>query len=152
MIKLTIQQYGDLNEVLDNAKKNIKKIIGDTIEVSITIGDLVVDIKETSCKPKIVSKEAILEAIKQITGVELINEDGTINISRKREVVIARYVFFYYANKHKDKTTTLEEIGLFLKRDHSIVCHCLNNVIPIYLYSPTYTGAKKILEMVGEKL
>lgn len=152
MINLTMQQYSDLNEVLENAKKNIKKIIGDSIDVSITIGDLCVDIKEINTKTKIVTKEDILKAIKQITGIELISEDGKVNVSRKRDVVIARYIFFYYANKYKDKTTTLEDIGRYLNRDHSIVCHCLNNIIPIYMYSPTYSGAKIILEKVGEIL
>ncbi len=72
---------------------------------------------------RILKPKSIVDTVSKVTCVSLQDLE---NDSKKRRLVIARHLCFFYLRKYTDKS--LSEIGTLFNRDHTTVMHGIKTV------------------------
>lgn len=94
------------------------------------------------------NKEQVLEVVLQATGV---SRDQFFSKNRKREFVMARYVFFWLCRKYFD--TPYNHLGKFVGNDHATVIHgenMVNDMLAID-YTPYVDLIRSCKETIRDK-
>lgn len=93
-----------------------------------------------------IKKDYMAALLKHISDTLQIPVHAIKSKSRKPDLVLARHIFCYLAKHSSDYNLTLHEIGNFIGRDHSLVCHAehrINNDIDVK-YKPTLSALNKV--------
>lgn len=92
--------------------------------------------------------EQILEVVLQATGV---SKDQFFSRNRKREIVMARQVFFYLCRRYFD--TPYVVLGKFIGQDHATVMHGVEVVKDMLTteFEPMVAVVKYCQELIRDK-
>ena len=78
--------------------------------------------KKLSVQPQLAQFDIeLVDLVKQVSYITFVSQQDIIGKCRKKEYVVARQVFCYFARVHMKKTFV--SIGAFLGCDHSTVIH-----------------------------
>lgn len=106
-----IEKIPGLKDVLDSTALKVEEIIGRPVTVSYKINILGVTVSE------------LMDIVCEVCDVE---RNDVLSERRYQELVVARQLFCWFANRELKQT--LAHIGKVLKRDHTTVIHSVKTV------------------------